>query len=737
MNHAILMLRYLFIINLFFISFGVSIASYGQGVKEIIKIGVLSHRGDEATLDAWDETAKYLCSQLPNYEFVIIPLDFNRVDDATRKGDVDFILVNPGIYVNLETRYRASRIATMNNYRGGSAYNIFGGVIFTRSDRKDIFVLDDIKGKSFMAVDDTSLGGYQMAWREFNARGINIKEDLERLEFGGIHDNVVMSVLNSEVDVGTVRTDIIERMADDGEIDLDDIKIINSQVRPEFPFALSTRIYPEWPFSKVEHTDNALAQKVALALLQMSADHPAALAGNYAGWSIPLDYQKVHNLFSELNLPPYTSRGRFTLKQAIEKYWYWVLGVTIALLSLLGLTALVVWHNKALEQAKNRLEKQHELILNSVDDGIYGVDLEGRCTFVNKAMEDLTGWSAEDLIGSNQHMILHHTREDGTHHPPDECPVYATYKDNIPRFIPDDIFWKKDGSHLSVEYNSTPMKGKKGKTTGSVVVFRDTTARKMNETKMREHKKQLEHVSRLSTLGEMASGIAHELNQPLTAITMNSRACVRMLESGQKGQESNCSDAMLKIADQAERAGGIIRHIRNFVQKELPDRKSVLVEDIVGTVMDLMGSEIKQKSIKFRLDNDASVKWVFAQQIQIEQVLINLVRNAVDALEEIDEKARFLNLSIALHKNTQVEFRVTDSGKGISPKVADELFEPFVSSKETGMGLGLSISQGIISSHGSRIRVDSSKKNGTTFSFSLPISTDPKTTITEALLHDY
>lgn len=731
------MLRYLFFIFLSLISLGLPASSHAQDTKEQIKIGVLSHRGDKATLEAWDATAKYLCSQLPEYQFVIKPLDFSRVDAATRRGSVDFILVNPGIYVNLETRYRASRIATMNNYRGGSAYNIFGGVIFTRRDRKDIFVLEDLKGKSFMAVDNTSLGGYQMAWRELKARGIDIKRDLASVEFAGIHDKVVMSVLNGDVDVGTVRTDIIERMAAEGEINIDEIKIINSQVLSEFPFALSTRIYPEWPFSKVEHTDNVLAQKVALALLQMPHEHPAALAGNYAGWTIPLDYQKVHDLFRELNLPPYASQGRFTLKEAIEKYWYWVLGIIIALLSLLGLTALVVWHNKALEQAKNRLEKRHELILNSVDDGIYGVDLQGRCTFVNKAMEDLTGWSAEDLIGSNQHMILHHTREDGTHHPPNECPVYATCKDSIPRFVTDDIFWKKDGSHLSVEYNSTPLKGNKGKTTGSVVVFRDTTARKMNEAKSREHKKQLEHVSRLSTLGEMASGIAHELNQPLTAITMNSRACVRMIESGQSGQQGHCSEAMLKIADQAERAGGIIRHIRNFVQKELPDRKPVLVENIVETVKDLMGSEIKQKSIKLTIDIDPSVKWIFAQQIQIEQVLINLVRNAVDALEEIDGKTRFLTISIALHKNKHVEFRVSDSGKGISPKVADELFEPFVSSKEKGMGLGLSISQGIISNHGSRLRIDSSQQNRTTFYFFLPVSTNPKATITEALLNDY
>ena len=141
--------------------------------QERVKIGVLSHRGDEVTSTTWQPTADYLTAHFPNYQFSILPLDFDSVDSAVSSGSVDFILVNPGIYVNLEANYRVSRIATMNNRRGGTTYNIFGGVVFTRSDREDLRALEDLRGKSFMAVDRTSLGGFQMAWREFNALGIN------------------------------------------------------------------------------------------------------------------------------------------------------------------------------------------------------------------------------------------------------------------------------------------------------------------------------------------------------------------------------------------------------------------------------------------------------------------------------------------------------------------------------------------------------------------------------------
>jgi len=272
--------------------------------SQLIRIGVLSHRGYEATNQAWSPTATYLSRVVPGHDFEIVPLDFDEMDPAVKFGQVDFILTNPGIYVNLEVRYRVSRIATLNNRAGTLATNVFGGVLFTRSDRDDINTLADIRGRSLMAVDVTSLGGFWMAWREMNGIGLNPYRDTSSFSFGGIHDDVVRAVRDGKVDVGNVRTDILERMAADGEIDLDQFKILNPKVNPGFLLSRSTRLYPEWPFSKVLHTSNQLAQQVAVALLNMPQNHPAARAGSYAGWTIPLDYQPVHELFKELHLPP-------------------------------------------------------------------------------------------------------------------------------------------------------------------------------------------------------------------------------------------------------------------------------------------------------------------------------------------------------------------------------------------------------------------------------------------------
>jgi two-component system sensor histidine kinase TtrS len=695
-------------------------AAHGAPAEEI-RIGVLSHRGESSTLSVWTPTAEYLSTTLDDYRFTIVPLAFDRVNGAVDNGAVDFILVNPGIYVNLEVQYRVSRIATMNNRRGNNVpYNIFGGVIFSRRDRLDLKQLEDLRDQRFMAVDETSLGGFQMAWRELSASGINPYQDFSALIFGGIHDDVVLAVLSRDVDVGTVRTDILERMAAAGTVRLDDFRIINPQTNAEFPFAHSTRLYPEWPFSKVRHTSNDLAQQVAIALLQMPADHPAALAGNYAGWTIPLDYEPVHELFRELNLPPYHLPTRFTLWDAVKRYWYWLV-FGAAVLLFLGIATL--WEtrlNKRLKMAKLRLELQHEMILNSVADGIYGVDVSGNSTFVNRAMEEITGWRAEDVIGHNQHEILHHTREDGSCHPAEECPVYATFRDNAPRFVEDDMFWKKDGTGFPVEYTCTPIRAEDGTAIGSVVVFRDITERKEAEERTLQHQLQLAHVARLNTMGEMASGIAHELNQPLTAITMNARACLRMLESRQTAVET-CSDVMEKIADEAQLAGEVIRQIRHFIRKEQPERRSVRVSDMVREVLQLVRADVRQADVQVKLGLDPAADWVLAQDIQIEQVMLNLVRNAIEAMADMAAGVRRLVIGSALKSPDTVEISVSDTGPGLSEEVSQRLFTPFVTTKPQGLGLGLSISSGIIGAHDSALIVESEPGKGATFYFTLPL----------------
>ncbi len=685
-----------------------------------INIGVLSHRGDAATRNSWQPTAQYLSNTLHSYHFNIIPLDFAEIEPAVRNKNIDFLLVNSGIYVNMEVRYRISRIVTLNKRIDDIPLNIFGGVIFSRKERSDINSIASLRGKRFMAVDKTSLGGFQMAWRKIKKEeGLDPYKDFSTLSFAGTHDEVVMAVKEGHADVGTVRTGILETMAQKGDIRLSDFKIIAPIDYDGFPYLHSTSLYPEWPFSKLKHTSNALAQKVTLALLKMTDLHTATL--NSIAWTVPLSYQPVHELFKELELVPYENHGRFTLLDAIKRYWQ---GISIILMFILIMTIMSTWIarlNTRLKKSKISLQQRHDLILNSVCDGIYGVDTQGNCIFMNRSMRANTGWELTDFQDGNQHDLLHHTHEDGTRHKLEECPVFLTFSDKKPRYIDDDIFWKKNGESFPVEYSSTPMIDHKGDAIGSVVVFRDISERKLADEEKRRHQKEIAHMARLNTMGEMASGIAHELNQPLTAIATNSFACIQMLEAGEM-KKDRLIDILDTIGLQAQHSGEIIKQLRQFVRKEQPQRSIINVNKLITEVLLFVRSEAHKSSIKIVRNMDDSIPGVLAQPIQIEQVLLNLLKNGIEALQSVDRDNKTVTISTEVVGGNAVIVSIEDNGPGIDKKIKQGLFDPFITSKESGLGLGLSISQGIIESHHGNLYLHSGADGATVFRFALPVS---------------
>jgi two-component system sensor histidine kinase TtrS len=291
---------------------------------EICSIGVLAHRGPETAIRMWTPTIDYLSSQITEYKFRLVPLDLEGMHAAEERGELDFILTNPGHYVELESRYGISRIATLMNDRHGESSTTFGAVVFTAAHREDIRSLADLRGKSFAAVDEAAFGGFQMAWRELEDVGVDPFTELSDLRFMGFpQDEIVFAVRDGLVDAGTVRTDILEHLADQGAIDLADFRVLNPRISDDFPWLHSTRLYPEWAFAKSDSAPDGLARAVAIALLQMPRDDPAARAGRYVGWTVPLDYNRVHELFQELGIGPYQVTGDIRFIDVLRGYWHW------------------------------------------------------------------------------------------------------------------------------------------------------------------------------------------------------------------------------------------------------------------------------------------------------------------------------------------------------------------------------------------------------------------------------
>lgn len=349
------LLRVFFIASLFFIH---PQAGWAAATETEVKIGVLAKRGRDVTICRWTETAAYLSEAIPEYTFTVVPLGFREIHDAARDGTVDFVLTNPAFYVELEAMYGVSRIATLiNRNLPGQHTTVFGGVIFTRSNRDDINTITDTQDKSFTAVDPESFGGWIMAWRELQKQGIDPQKDFTSLSFADTHDAVVFSVLEGKSDVGTVRSDTLERMAQSGLIKLSDFKVLAPKHFPDFPFLTSTELYPEWPMAAARETPNRLARLVASALMAMEADNLAAVAGSYTGWTIPLNYQPVHDCLFDLRIGPYKDYGVFTLKDVIKQYWRQFVLLTLGVIVVLVVAGYILQLNRVLHQKKAEVDE--------------------------------------------------------------------------------------------------------------------------------------------------------------------------------------------------------------------------------------------------------------------------------------------------------------------------------------------------------------------------------------------
>ncbi len=273
--------------------------------SDTVKIGVLARDGHAKALEMWQPTADYLTVSVASNTFEIVPLDFPEVFPAVRDKAVDFFIVNSSMFVTAKLRYGAEAAATMVVSRQGVPSMAFGGVILAMAHRNDINTMQDLKGKNFMAVTETSFGGWQAAMKELLDAGIDPEKDFSSFQFGGTHYNVVYAVQSGVFDAGTVRTDTLERLTEEGMIYLDDFKIIHPMKHKNFPFVCSTPLYPEWPLARVAGVSEELSRRVFDALKLLKPQDRALTNANLAAWVAPLDYTPVEQLQKTLGIGAY------------------------------------------------------------------------------------------------------------------------------------------------------------------------------------------------------------------------------------------------------------------------------------------------------------------------------------------------------------------------------------------------------------------------------------------------
>ncbi|MGE0080494.1 MAG: PAS domain S-box protein [Thiohalomonadaceae bacterium] len=330
-----------------------------------IRIGVLANRGEAEAMAQWGPTAEYLERRIVGTDFRVVPLGFKELPLAVEAGNVDLFIANSSLYVELEVRFGAEALATLRSRVGEHWTTRFGGVVITRADHPEVHELADLKDRTFMAVEQASLGGFHAAWRELRRIGIDPYRDLSMLRFGGTHDAVVMAVRDGLVDAGTVRTDVLERLAARGLIRLDDFRVLNPVTHAEFPYLCSTELYPEWPIARARHLSVDLARRVADVLITMPPRSEAALRSQSAGWIDPADYTPVRELMHALRIGPYRAE-ELTLASALRA---WGIYLALGAAGMLGL-ALAVAHvarlNRRLRRTDLALRKAHDELAQAV-----------------------------------------------------------------------------------------------------------------------------------------------------------------------------------------------------------------------------------------------------------------------------------------------------------------------------------------------------------------------------------
>ncbi|MBA1148637.1 MASE1 domain-containing protein [Ectothiorhodospiraceae bacterium WFHF3C12] len=365
------------------------------------------------------------------------------------------------------------------------------------------------------------------------------------------------------------------------------------------------------------------------------------------------------------------------------------------------------------EAALRESEAKYRLLVENQTDLVVKMDATGNILFASPSVAELFGAEEGVLLGRPFRTLLPGARADERPWADLFYPPHACYVEHPVQTVKGERW---------LGWAAKAVLDDHGRVAAVVAVGRDVTARRRAEAESREYLQELAHVGRISAMGEMAAGLAHELNQPLCSIMTFSQAAGRLLDRPER--EQDLRHAIERTAANAERAGEIIRQMRSFVRKDEPELTDADVNDIVSDVVELTAAEANQNDVAVKADLARALPPVSVATIQIHQVLVNLIRNAIEALAGAGGEDRRVVVRTRQRPNGAVEVSVDDNGPGISFDVQQELFEPFVSTKRSGMGLGLSISRSIIEAHGGTMHVDSAPGRGTVFRFELPASAE-------------
>lgn len=361
----------------------------------------------------------------------------------------------------------------------------------------------------------------------------------------------------------------------------------------------------------------------------------------------------------------------------------------------------------------------YQAVLDAAVVAVIVFDHRGKIDLLNHAGERLFGYRREEIVGQDLGVLL-------------AQPYRAQHDDYLQRYLRtrergiigtgrEVTARRRDGTTVAVEFQMGEIAG--SDPPRFVGFIRDVTDRQRVEDEVRQMRDRLTHFGRIATMGEMATGIAHEINQPLTAIATYAQACQRLLaNSANKSPDAliDIAEGLGQIESQALRAGEVIRRLRSFVKNREVRREPLDPNQLLDDLLMLAQTDTRHHHVQIRIERGDNLPTVQADPVQIQQVVLNLVRNSIDAMLDLPHEQRIIDLKSRRDENGDVEFMVSDRGPGLDPAARDALFNPFFTTKAGGTGLGLAISQSIVRSHGGKVWYRENEHRGACFLFSLP-----------------
>ncbi|MBR9727517.1 PhnD/SsuA/transferrin family substrate-binding protein [Shewanella intestini] len=536
-------------------------------------VGVLANWGNQQATERWSPMMRYLEQQVPNTRFHVYPGNFAALNAAMEAGKIQFIVTNPGQYLYLSNQYPLSWLATMRSRRHHGATSAIGSAIIVRADSQ-FRTLYDLKSKQIVASDPYALGGYQATVGLLHKRGLDPKSFFKKVSFLGFPlDPLLYQVRDGFADAAITPLCTFEDMVERGQINAEDYRILNPSKPQGFDCQCSTRLYPNWSFAANESVDISFTKPITRALMDLPADHHAAIQAQLTGWTAPISQLAVIKLFSDLHV---------------------------------------------------------------------------------------------DTVGVNRWELFSSWLDENRH-----WGILAIF-----------IFLVATVYHLWIEYR----------------FHQKSESLVESERQLKQQEIALERLQSAAIIGEIGAGLAHEINQPIAAITSYSEGAIMRLQNNQPIDVAAGLALLEKIHQQSTRASEVVHRIRGLLKRKEAVMSDVNILTLVDESIALLRLELVQRDIIIETKIKGEPFFITADRVGLLQVLINLIKNSIDAIE-VSERTLAGRIRITMHfKEKQVDMAIIDNGTGIS-QASSALIATFFSTKKEGLGLGLAICHDVVKEH--------------------------------------